>query len=284
MPAEIFVALGSDYTDEATIFPSQVIKLVQFAIAAPNSATYEVAVLDYSGKPRWSGQEQVAQPGVGGFVDIYGIRFKNFDPALPTTVLCDAYFTDDVTPTGFQGSSVATSFSTSGASTGIPVSVVVGSNVGTPTPIIIADPGVGVSDITLYDVSAGYLARFDLVTYLVTWDTTGGLGDRAVLYELIYSGNHFAWGQPGNTIYTESATPNRWLETDVGSMGNYLSTIASTIPVDPLDSNLDFEQASAPFGTAFFPEGFSLHLILPQFAASDEVTDIQLLVTLVPAP
>lgn len=282
MPVEILATTEDDYVDELSIGPSQQIESVQWQIAAPNFAKYQLATRNKSGQVAWLPQDFTAASGVGGYNNVHGVRFKSFTPGLPTAVDCIGYFTDDPAPTGLQGSSVASSFSTGGTTGGS--TVVVTGTVPQIIPVYVADPGPGVSSIDFYEIPPGFIGRFDLVSYQVLWDSSGGLGDRAVLYDIVDESiaQRFVWGQPGNTIYSEGATTNSWIETDVGTMGNYLRTIINTIADDPFDfgTGADFEQASAPFGDQLWPAGFRLRITVPHMAGTDEVSQIRGIVAL----
>lgn len=287
MPVELLADTHDDFSDALTLGPSQQITSIQWQIASPNAARFQIAKLNKAGIPYWDEAILTAQPGIGGYSNCYGVRFKSFTPGLPTAVDAVAYFADDPIPNGFQGSSVANAFSTGGVSGPIAVSVSV-SSVIIPTvrPIYIADPGPGVASIPLYDVPAKTLTQFLWITYQVNWDVTGGLGDRAVVYDIV-DGNlmvpaRFTWAQGGNVIYKEASHPTQWLETDA-NLGNFLRTIDSTIVEEPFDGGTDFEAAN-PFGDSTWPTGFALRLTVPHMAVTDEVSLIRLMVSEIAIP
>jgi hypothetical protein len=100
MPVVLFQQTTDKYGD-TEIDASEQLRSVSFAVSAPYSALYQVAKAVQNGKPVWDLSEIPAQPGQGGFADkIFGIRFKSFDPAHPTTILCKAFYEDDPVPTG----------------------------------------------------------------------------------------------------------------------------------------------------------------------------------------
>ena len=103
MPVSALQKTTNSYLD-FELGGSQVFTTIQFSVSAPYSAYAQVATLGATGKPEWIAGEVVLQPGQGGYTDIYGIRFRSYDPANPTAVLCTAYFADDPTPSGFVSS------------------------------------------------------------------------------------------------------------------------------------------------------------------------------------
>lgn len=279
MPIAILTETADQYTDAATLGPSQQFVAVTFAVSYPNSVIAQIAKLDKAGNANWDENEFVIQPGTGQFVDCYGMRFRSFNPGNPTPVSAQAYFADDPSPVGLVPG--LSSFSPTPTPTPPPSVIVVQQVPPTVTPIYIADPGAGVSSIDLYTVPANTLGKIKMITYEVDWDSTASFGDRAVLYQLVdFNGGPttFAYAMSGNVFYADQSQPNRWLETDVGTMGNYLRSIFSTIPVAPINSDLDFEQTSAPFGDMYLPAGFGVRIIVPQMAATDEVKNIHLIV------
>lgn len=283
MPVELLATTQTEYSEALTLGPSQQISQIAFAVSAPNAAKFQIAKLDKAGQASWDENEFTVQPGTGQFVEVYGMRFRSFDPANPTTVLMQAYFADDPTPIGLVPG--LSSFNPT-PTPGPPPAIVVQQVPPVVTPIWVPDPGAGVSSIVLYTVPADTLTTFKLVTYRVLWDISGGLGDRAILYEIVDPNGGgpgvpevLAYGQSGNVVYTEASTPDTWLETDVGTMGNFFRTINNSIAEIPFNSGVDFEGASAPFGDVEWPEGFILRLTVPHMAGTDEVDSIRLLVS-----
>lgn len=98
-----------------TIGPSTQMREIQWAISYPYSAKYHIAKLDKSGNVAWDSQDITAQPGSDGLDKCYGIQFKSFDPAHPTTVIIIGFFHDDPVPKGFIASSLV--FTTGGGTT-----------------------------------------------------------------------------------------------------------------------------------------------------------------------
>jgi hypothetical protein len=112
MPVVLFQQTTDKYGD-TEIDANEQLRSVSFAVSAPYSALYQIAKAVQGGKPIWDLSEIPAQPGQGGFADkIFGIRFKSFDPAHPTTILCKAFYEDDPVPTGDLSST--SSFNTGG--------------------------------------------------------------------------------------------------------------------------------------------------------------------------
>lgn len=277
------VQTEDDYTQALTLGPAINVRQIGFSLYGSNGAIaqfWKLAPQDDT-KPVLEPYERNYPAGSAGVIvsNVAGVRFRSAVAGKPATLVAEmAFLTDPVITPGQL--SIANVNNDGTTSIPVVVNVTTAAAVSPPALIRVADPGPGVSDIPIYTVPANTIGRIELVTYAVAWDTGGGLGDRAVLYELIDdSSTHVAWAQSGNTFYAVGSTPSRWLETDVGSMGNFLRSIFSTIPVDPIDSNLDFEQASAPFGQMFLPPGFSVSIIVPQMAATDEVSAIALMVT-----
>jgi hypothetical protein len=160
MPVVLFQQTTDKYGD-TEIDASEQLRSVSFAVSAPYSALYQVAKAVQGGKPVWDLSEIPAQPGQGGFADkIFGIRFKSFDPAHPTTILCKAFYEDDPVPTGDLSSTAV--FNTGGSVTPGGASVQVNKNgvlVGTEPILNFIDPlGVG---LTLAD-NLGPPARIDI--------------------------------------------------------------------------------------------------------------------------
>lgn len=105
MPVSLIKTTSNNYED-FEIGPNEQLSAVQFAVSAPYSCKYQIATLNSTQRrAEWVGTDLVGQPGQGGYTNIYGIRFKSFDPANPTTVLVNAYFPDDPIPTGSTPSS-----------------------------------------------------------------------------------------------------------------------------------------------------------------------------------
>lgn len=112
MPAQIFATTQAQYVDALTIALSQQISEIDFLVSSPNFALAQVAKLSKSGSPQWDTNELAIEPGSGSYKNIYGLRFRSFDPANPTVVKAIAYFADDPTPQGFVPSSAV--FGTNG--------------------------------------------------------------------------------------------------------------------------------------------------------------------------
>lgn len=105
MGVQLLAQTKDQYDAALALGPSQQISTIQFAVSAPNSCKYQVAKLDKSGAPQWDENDLIAQPGQGGYADIFGIRFKSFSTGNPTVVLAAAFFRDDPTPLGIIPSS-----------------------------------------------------------------------------------------------------------------------------------------------------------------------------------
>jgi hypothetical protein len=285
------VQTSDEYTDALTIGPAAAqrlnysnlgvnaafVQFWKFANTARNNYTLEA--LERYIPPQTSGAVAVG---------VAGARFRSYMPGLPALITAELVFETDPMIDSPAPSAVAISDS---GNTTEPVTVNVASLTPAVTPVYVADPGPGVSSVDLYTVPAGVLTTFTLVSYQLLWDPTGGLGDRAVLYDIVDPNGggpgvpeRFVWAQSGNVVYTDGSPQFSWLETDVGSMGNFLRTITAPgdITDDPFDfggGGVDFEQAAAPFGDAQWPEGWTLRLTVPHMAATDELSAIRLLVS-----
>lgn len=101
MPAQLLLDTTSDYT-HIQIDLNENVAQISYAISAPYSAAYQIAkTIDKTGKPEWDLNDLLAQPGTNTFANIYGIRFKSYDPANPTTVSVTVFYKDDPIPLGF---------------------------------------------------------------------------------------------------------------------------------------------------------------------------------------
>jgi hypothetical protein len=100
MPVELFAQTKTDYEDTLTLGPSQQIQQCLYVISNPYAAAYQLAKLTKAGAPEWDLNDLTALGGEQGSWNAYGIRFKSFDPANPTTVKAQAIYAGDPTPIG----------------------------------------------------------------------------------------------------------------------------------------------------------------------------------------
>lgn len=146
MPLEILQTTQTGYVDALTLGgpgSGKQFTSVLFAVSSPYSAKFQVAKKDKAGNVYWDLQDITAQPGQSGYQGCYGIRFKSFDSANPTTVLAVAYFADDPIPSGNLASSAQ--FSSSGTVTpgaGTVDTFHNGTKIGSETGIDFEDNGV----------------------------------------------------------------------------------------------------------------------------------------------
>lgn len=214
-------------------------------------------------------------PGYYQFSQGNGIsKCFNHTPGAQSYVLVRVWQTDDPIPQTPVGFGIASVNPITLQPT--PVTVDVSGVSFTPNAFQVPNPGAGVSAIPLVTFGGLNANRVLSVSYEVRWDNSSGLGDRMILYEILDAlGAHFAWIQPGNTIYKEASSPHEWLEYDAAETG-WFRTIptAPTTAEPPFDTNsYDFE-SSNPWGGVLWPFGFSLRLTVWHMAVTDEVLNI----------
>lgn len=100
MPIGIsFQSTQDNYSDPCTLGPSDQLRELSF-IVANNSVKYQLAKLDPAGNPYWDVGELATSPTVGGFQDVYGIRFRSYTPGSAAVIVAEGFFNDDPSPVG----------------------------------------------------------------------------------------------------------------------------------------------------------------------------------------